>query len=94
MNQNPGLVKQEAIDSNFNSNNAHDNATTNVVNATTSVTSITKEFQTPNSIRKTRTTFQSFPIVNTPTPPSRFRKIVNPFEIGIADRLHLPAINR
>lgn len=91
MSQNPGQVKP--FDANFTST-----AAKNVVNSTNNVTSvatITREFQTPNSIRKARNgTFQSFPIVNTPTPPSRFRKIVNPFEIGITERLHLPAIDR
>lgn len=52
------------------------------------------EYRTPNSLRKRNGTFHSFPIVNTPTPPSRFRKIINPFEIGLAERLHLPLIGR
>lgn len=50
------------------------------------------KFCTPNSIRARNGTFLTLPIVNTPTPPSRLRKIVNPFEIGLADRLHLPLI--
>lgn len=53
-------------------------------------------YRTPNSIRKPRNgQFHSvMPIVNTPTPPSRSRKIVNPFEAGITERLHLPLIDR
>lgn len=70
------------------------NLTTNSVSSSANVNK-TKDFQTPNSIRKSRNgTFHSFPIVNTPTPPSRFRKIVNPFEVGITERLHLPSIDR
>lgn len=85
MNSNAEKLIRDAIDT-----------ITHCTNVTsTSVTTITKEFQTPNSIRKTRNgTFHSFPIVNTPTPPSRFRKIVNPFEAGITERLHLPLIDR
>lgn len=92
MNLNVGKVKRDAIDTtNLCSNTM---MTTNMVTST-SVTTITKEFQTPNSMRRQRNgTFHSFPIVNTPTPPSRHRKIVNPFEIGITDRLHLPLIDR
>ncbi|XP_031630119.1 protein aurora borealis [Contarinia nasturtii] len=82
--------------------NANDTSKNRCTNQTTinshstsnSVTTVTKEFQTPNSIRKARNgTFHSFPIVNTPTPPSRFRKIVNPFEADITERLHLPLID-
>lgn len=50
------------------------------------------KFCTPQSIRHRNGTFSSFPIVNTPTPPSRFRKIINPFEAGLTERLHLPLI--
>lgn len=50
------------------------------------------KFCTPHSIRARNGKFTSFPIVNTPTPPSRFRKIVNPFEAGLTERLHLPLI--
>lgn len=50
------------------------------------------KFCTPHSIRQRNGTFSSFPIVNTPTPPSRFRKIINPFEAGLTERLHLPLI--
>lgn len=83
------------------SNPAISNLTTNLV-ATTStncgITARTKEFQTPNSIRKVRNgTFHSLPIVNTPTPPSRYRKmdkIDNPFESYITERLHKPLIDR
>lgn len=58
-------------------------------------TLVQKGFQTPNSLRKARNgTFSSFPIVNTPTPPSRYRKIINPFEAGLTERLHLPLIDR
>lgn len=92
MNSLAGKLKRDAIECiNHSSNTAIGNLAAN----SASVTTITKEFQTPNSIRKTRTgTFNSFPIVNTPTPPSRFRKIVNPFEAGITERLHLPLIDR
>lgn len=96
MNSNAEDVKRDPNDItnqclNKVANNHH---STNIVNSS-SVTSVKKEFQTPNSIRKTRNgTFHSFPIVNTPTPPSRFRKIVNPFEVGITERLHLPLIDR
>lgn len=95
MNSMPAPGKREAIDSaNQSLSTGISNLTTNVVTNSTSLT-ITKEFQTPNSIRKSRNgTFHSFPIVNTPTPPSRFRKIVNPFEVGITERLHLPLIDR
>lgn len=66
-----------------------------VVNASNVSTFVQKEFQTPNSLRKPRTRIlQTFPIVNTPTPPSRYRKINNPFEADLADRLHLPLIDR
>lgn len=92
MNSNAEKMKRDAIDTITHCTNTM--VATNLV-TTTSVTTITKEFQTPNSIRKTRNgTFHSFPIVNTPTPPSRFRKIVNPFEAGITERLHLPLIDR
>lgn len=48
---------------------------------------------TPRSIRsRNGSTFQSFPIVHTPTPPSCVQRIINPFEVGLADRLHLPFI--
>lgn len=74
---------------------------TNMVATTStncSITTRTKEFQTPNSIRKVRNgTFYSLPIVNTPTPPSRYRKmdkIDNPFESYITERLHKPLIDR
>lgn len=50
------------------------------------------KFCTPSAIRSRNGTFHTLPIVNTPTPPSRFRRIVNPFEAGLADRLHLPFI--
>lgn len=74
------------------SNPAISNLTTNMmVTASTSVTAIAKEFQTPNSIRKARN--GTLPIVNTPTPPSRFRPIPNPFESNI-NNLHLPTIDR
>lgn len=77
------------------SNSAIGNLTANKMSTSTSITAIAKEFQTPNSIRKVRNgTLHSFPIVNTPTPPSRFRKIVNPFESNITERLHLPLIDR
>lgn len=96
MNSNSIQGKRDAIDlANQSLNTGISNLTTNVVTTSSSVTTITKEFQTPNSIRKSRNgTFHSFPIVNTPTPPSRFRKIVNPFEVGITERLHLPLIDR
>lgn len=97
MNSISGKLKRDAIESTNSSNTAIGNLTAANVpaNNATSVTAITKEFQTPNSIRKIRNgTFHSFPIVNTPTPPSRFRKIVNPFEAGITERLHLPLIDR
>lgn len=78
------------------SNAAISNLTTNMVMTTsTNIASISKEFQTPNSIRKSRNgTYHAFPIVNTPTPPSRLRKIFNPFESHINERLHLPLIDR
>lgn len=50
------------------------------------------KFCTPNSIRTRNGTFHTLPIYNTPTPPSRFRKIINPFESALTDRLHLPLI--
>lgn len=85
-------MKRDAIES---TNNLTNPSISNLAANPTSVTCLKKEFQTPNSIRKSRNgTFHSFPIVNTPTPPSRFRKIINPFEAGIADRLHLPLIDR
>lgn len=63
-----------------------------IVNSTTHV-AVSREFQTPTSIRKRRNgTFSSFPIVNTPTPPPR--RIVNPFETANTERLHLPFIDR
>lgn len=63
-----------------------------IVNSTTHV-AVSREFQTPTSIKKRRNgTFSSFPIVNTPTPPAR--RIVNPFETGNTERLHLPFIDR
>lgn len=49
-------------------------------------------FRTPNSIRTRNGTFHTLPICNTPTPPSRFKKIINPFEAALTDRLHLPLI--
>lgn len=52
------------------------------------------EYRTPNSIRARRAAFSTFPIVNTPTPPSRFKRIINPFELGLTERLHLPLIER
>lgn len=55
-------------------------------------TTNSSKFCTPHSIRNRNGTFTSFPIVNTPTPPSRFRKIINPFEAGLTERLHLPLI--
>lgn len=85
MNSIPGKVKSDAIDT---------SSQCSAMNVA-STSAKTKEFQTPNSIRKGRNgTFHAFPIVNTPTPPSRFRKIVNPFEAGITERLHLPLIDR
>lgn len=77
------------------SNAAISNLTTNmVVTTAANIAAISKkEFQTPNSLRKART-FHAFPIVNTPTPPSRFRKVVNPFEEANAERMHLPLIDR
>lgn len=72
-------------------NPAISNLTTNMVTASTNITAIAKEFQTPNSIRKAR--HGLLPIVNTPTPPSRFRPIPNPFESNI-NNLHLPTIDR
>lgn len=75
-------------------NPAISNLTTNISNmvtASNTVTAIAKEFQTPNSIRKARNA--TLPIVNTPTPPSRFRPIPNPFESNI-NNLHLPTIDR
>lgn len=95
MNSMPAPGIKEAIDlANQSLSTCISHLTTNVVTNATSVTK-TIEFQTPNSIRKSRNgTFHSFPIVNTPTPPSRFRKIVNPFEVGITERLHLPLIDR
>lgn len=54
---------------------------------------VSREFQTPTSIRRRRNgTFSLFPIVNTPTPPTR--RIVNPFETGNTERLQLPFIDR
>lgn len=50
------------------------------------------KFSTPQSIRNRNGTFSTFPVANTPTPPPRSRKIVNPFEAGLVDRLHLPFI--
>lgn len=95
MNSSVEKVKIETNSVNYTSNAAISNFATNVVTTANSVTTITKEFQTPNSIRKTRNgTFHSFPMVNTQTPPSRFRKIVNPFEVGLTERLHLPLIDR
>lgn len=78
------------------------NLTTSLISTSTNssscITAITKEFQTPNSLRKSRNgTFHSLPIVNTPTPPSRYRKIDkidNPFESYITERLHKPLIDR
>lgn len=49
-------------------------------------------YLTPRSLRTRNYTFQSLPIVHTPTPPSRLQKITNPFEAGLAERLHLPFI--
>lgn len=76
------------------------NLATNLMCTSTncSITAIAKEFQTPNSLRKIRNgTFHSLPIVKTPTPPSRYRKIDkidNPFESYITERLHKPLIDR
>lgn len=50
------------------------------------------KFCTPHSIRNRNGTFSTFPTVHTPTPPSRLRKIINPFEAGLTERLHLPLI--
>lgn len=50
-------------------------------------------FETPKSIAfHSSGNFSLLPVVN--TPPSRFPKVVNPFELGLADRLHLPLICR
>jgi len=46
---------------------------------------------TPNSRNRTNT-FSIFPIVN--TTPSRFPKVINPFEAALTERLHLPLICR
>lgn len=46
---------------------------------------------TPSSFAKKKSgAFHIFPVLN--TPPSRFPKVVNPFEAALADRLHLPLI--
>lgn len=49
-------------------------------------------YLTPRSIRSRNGTFQSFPIVHTPTPPSRFKRIINPFEVNLVERLQQPSI--
>lgn len=71
-------------------NRINNSASTSFANSSSVNSSI---YLTPRSLRTARNgTFQSFPIVNTPTPPSRFKRIINPFEIGLTDRLHLPLI--
>lgn len=55
-------------------------------------TSNSNKLCTPQSIRNRNGTFSTFPIVHTPTPPSSFRRIINPFEAGLTERLHLPLI--
>lgn len=89
----PGKLKIDVQSSAHCANNKTVTNLTSTVGSTSAVSSTV--YRTPNSIRKTRNgTFHSFPIVNTPTPPSRLRKIVNPFEVGITERLHLPLIER
>lgn len=93
------FIKRETIaidNTSKNGNTTLANSSNGTVINTSNVSSlVSKEFQTPNSIRRNRNgTFHSFPIVNTPTPPSRFRKVINPFEAGITERLHLPLIDR
>lgn len=74
---------------------AMSNLATNLMTASSANCNIAKEFQTPNSIRRARNSaFHSLPIVNTPTPPSRYRKIDNPFEPYMTERLHKPLIDR
>lgn len=46
-------------------------------------------YLTPRSFRNRNHTFQSMPIVHTPTPPSRQQKIINPFEVGLPERLNM-----
>lgn len=92
----PGNAKKDAIT--LENTMLHANTTITsftsgaIVNSTVNA-SISREFQTPTSIRKRRNgPFKSFPIVNTPTPPTV--KVINPFETGNTERLHLPFIDR
>lgn len=55
-------------------------------------------YETPNSSsnlssRKTAS-FHLLPSRFLHTPPSRLKKVINPFEHALADRLHLPLICR
>lgn len=48
---------------------------------------------TPSSVKRKNGPFHIFNTICN-TPPSRFPRIVNPFEAALADRLHLPLICR